>query len=40
MELYSGTTRATLQPVLIPPGMTDFYTLVDTSFLKPKNKAV
>jgi hypothetical protein len=40
MELYSGTTRATLQPVLIPPGVTDFYTLIDTSFSKPKSKAV
>jgi len=41
MEVYSGTSRTTLQPVVVSTSVSNFYTFINnTGFPKPKGKAV
>ena len=41
MEVYSGTSRTTLQPVVVSTSVSNFYTFIDNAgFPKPKGKAV
>jgi hypothetical protein len=41
IKVYSGTTRATLQPVVVPTSVPNFYAFINSaSFLKPKGKAI